>query len=109
LEKSKGKIMIIKTKDNFMWLDITDKLKTQSAIKELWQAFDLYELTDEEHDFQLESVDEVTEALKHSRVCIEIGYHKQDEWFHNADKILKDGYWYAKINDIKFTSSIANV
>ena len=22
-------------------------------------------------------------------------------WFHKADKIKKDGYWYAKISDIK--------
>ncbi len=101
--------MIVKTRDNFMWFDITDKLKTKSAIKELWQAFDLYELTDEGTDHLLESVGEVSKALKHSRVCIGLGYHKQDEWFHSADKILKDGYWYAKINDIKHTSIIVNV
>jgi hypothetical protein len=101
--------MIVKTRDNFMWFDITAKLKTKSAIKELWQAFELYELTDEGTDHLLESIADVTQALKYSRICIGLGFHKQDEWFHNADKILKDGYWYAKINDIKHSSIIANV
>jgi hypothetical protein len=110
---------VIVTDDKFIWLDITDvlsahqKRESKESVYSSWMTHTLYVLYDDGTEETIESVDEIDEAIKLKlRVAIEVGYLPKyngtnkgvfkDTWFHKADKILKNGYWYAKINDIKF-------
>ena len=45
--------------------------------------------------------DGLTRLIKHLEETKEESYQSYQPWFHKADKIKKDGYWYAKISDIK--------
>ncbi len=98
-----------KTKDNFVWLDITDRCnKRVGVIEELWQTQELYAVFDDDSDTLLESVEELEEALRlELRICIEVGYlpeERKESWWHKADKKIINGYFYVKYNDIKFGS-----
>ena len=100
-----------KTKDNFVWLDITDRCnKGEKTIQELWLSQELYAVFDDDSDTLLESVEELEEALRlELRICIEVGYLPEEtkqkpRWWHKADKKIINGYFYVKYNDIKFGS-----
>lgn len=99
--------MIYITEDNFVWLDVSEAMKHGHKMREdYWLAHELYAVFDDGSDHLLESHDEIDEALKlNVRVCIEGGhlpkkYHPRNTW-DGTDKILKDGYWYVKLADIK--------
>tara|TARA_R110000803_G_scaffold56959_3_gene114667 strand:+ start:9845 stop:10147 length:303 start_codon:yes stop_codon:yes gene_type:complete len=72
------------------------------------EAFSLYAIFDDDSESLLESLDEIVEAFDMGvDVGIEIGHIKKPKvgtWFHKAEKILKDGHWYAKITDINNTN-----
>ena len=80
--------------------------ETISALKA--EAFSLYAIFDDDSESLLESLDEIVEAFDMGvDVGIEIGHIKKPKvgtWFHKAEKILKDGHWYAKITDINNTN-----
>jgi hypothetical protein len=98
-----------KTKDNFVWLDITDRCKQgEETINILRQGNELYAVFDDDSKVMLESMVEIKEALRLDlRVCIEVGYlpqERKESWWHKADKKIINGYFYVKYNDIKFGS-----
>jgi len=101
---------VIITDDNFVWMDITPQLRTKiKEVIEVWLNHSIYALHEDGSESLLESHEEVEEALNLGlKIGMEVGYLPKpksvfkDTWFKDADKILKDGYWYAKINDIKF-------
>ena len=100
-----------KTKDNFVWLDITDRCnKGEKIIEEIWISQELYAVFDDDSDTLLESMEEIEEALRLDlRICIEVGYLPEEtkqkpRWWHKADKKIINGYFYVKYNDIKFGS-----
>ena len=101
---------VIITDDNFVWMDITPQLRTKiKEVIEIWLNHSIYALHEDGSESLLESHEEVEEALNLGlKIGMEVGYLPKpksvfkDTWFKDADKILKDGYWYAKINDIKF-------
>ena len=90
------------TKDNFVWLDVTES----DNIEKIFASHEqLYAVYDDDSESLIESMDELVEAISIGvKICIEVGHlpKKKEPWFHSAKKILKDGYWYVKINDIKF-------
>ena len=96
-----------KTKDNFVWLDITDRCN-KGEIDSLMQWNELYAVFDDDSETLLESMEEIEEALRLDlRVCIEVGYLPKEikqKWWHKADKKIINGYFYVKYNDIKFGS-----
>lgn len=99
---------IILSKDNFVWLDVTESMKYGNKKREeLWLAHELYVLHDDDSDSLLESHDEIDEALSLGlRIVIEGGYlpttyTTQPKWWWAAHKILKDGYWYVRWTDVK--------
>jgi len=51
--------------------------------------------TSAEHQGVKSGLDMLISHLEHTQEA-------KPSWFHKADKILKGGYWYAKISDIKF-------
>lgn len=93
--------MIYITKDNFVWLDITES----KNIEDIFASHEnLYAVYDDDSESLIESIDELMEAISIGvKICIEVGHlpKPKTKWFLSADKILKNGYWYAKINDIK--------
>ena len=61
--------MIHITKDNFVWVDVTERIKKSPM---LWVENELYVVYDDDSEALLESVDEVLEAIRlELRVCIE--------------------------------------
>lgn len=91
--------MMYITRDDFVWLDVTSEIKNGEL-----PSKELYAVYDDDSESLLESTEEVNEALEIGvRICIEVGHipKQNNKWFHSADKILKDGYWYVKINDLK--------
>ena len=53
------------TKDNFAWLDVTERMKYGNKKREeVWMAHELYVVHDDDSDSQIESHDEIDEALK---------------------------------------------
>ena len=98
-----------KTKDNFVWLDITDSCKLgDEIIGDLRKVNELYAVFDDDSEALLESMEEIKEALRlNLRICIEVGYlpeERKESWWHKADKKIINGYFYVKYNDIKFGS-----
>ena len=76
-------------------------------MKKMLDQFGMYAIFEnDESESLLESIEEVTECLEQDTpICLELGRiikPKREPWFHKADKILSEGYWYAKISDIKF-------
>lgn len=98
-----------KTKDNFVWLDITDSCKlSDEIINDLMKVNELWAVFDDDSEVMLESMVEIKEALRlNLRICIEVGYlpkERKESWWHKADKKIINGYFYVKYNDIKFGS-----
>ena len=94
------------TKDNFVWLDVTEAMKQgQKTREEYWLAHELYAVYDDGSDSMLESHEEIDEALSLDvKICIEVGHlpveNKQRIIWEDTDKKLIDGYWYVKISDL---------
>ncbi|MGB1269879.1 MAG: hypothetical protein ACPG45_09080 [Flavobacteriaceae bacterium] len=98
------------TKDNFVWLDVTEAMKHGNKMREeYWLAHELYAVYDDNSDSLLESHEEIDEALNLGvKICIEVGhlpaeYRPRTIW-KDTDKELINGYWYVKISDLKFGS-----
>ena len=95
---------IIKFKDGYSWLP----LNYSEAIK-IFKSnsnINMYAIFEDETESLVTSVGEILECLEMKvPVCIELGFTKEKpvkNWFHEADKLLKDGFWYVKISDVKF-------
>ena len=95
------------TKDNFVWLDITNKMKkAHNEIKrwEIWQGNEIYALHDDDSESLIESQEELEEAINLGlKIGIEVG-HLPTPTLQNwstIDKKLIDGFWYAKISELK--------
>ena len=53
------------TKDNFVWLDVTDRMKYgKKKREEVWLAHELFVVHDDDSESIIESHDEIDEALK---------------------------------------------
>ncbi len=97
--------MIHTTTDNFVWLDITHRCKDNTFISLVWSLFDLYAVHSDDSESLLEDMATLQrEREDGSRICIEVGHigRPNQHWFNDADKKLIDGYWYVKVNDIRF-------
>ena len=97
--------MIHTTPDNFVWLDITHRCKDNTFICLVWSLFDLYAVRSDDSESLLEDMATLQrEREDGSRICIEVGHvgRPNQHWFKEADKKLIDGYWYVKVNDIRF-------
>ena len=64
------------TKDNFVWLDVTDRMKYgKKKREEVWLAHELFVVHDDDSESIIESHDEIDEALKLGlRIGIEVGH-----------------------------------
>ena len=99
--------MIHITKDKFVWLDVTDRIKKSPM---LWVENELYAVHDDDSESLLESVEEVIEAINLGlRICMEGGYLPskyipQKNWWGKAKKVVKDGYVFVRWNDVKLNS-----
>tara|TARA_R110000803_G_scaffold106449_1_gene174520 strand:+ start:256 stop:561 length:306 start_codon:yes stop_codon:yes gene_type:complete len=95
---------VIKFKDGFSWLQLTPRQALKLYATNQFGMYAIFE--QDESESLLESIEEVTECLEQGTpICLELGRiikPKRESWFHKADKILSEGYWYAKISDIKF-------
>ena len=99
----------IVTKDNFIWMDVTDKMRHGNKAREaFWHYNELYAIHDDDSESLLESHEEIDEAIKLGlRIGIEVGYmprKQKRKWFYSAEKELIDGYWYVKVADIDFNN-----
>ncbi len=96
------------TKDNFVWLDVTEAMKHgHKKREEYWLAHELFAVYDDGSDSMIESHEEIDEALNLGvRICIEVGHlpaeHRPRTIWKDTDKELINGYWYVKISDLKF-------
>jgi hypothetical protein len=66
----------------------------------------LYELCEDESDHLIEDVDTIPKLMNDgSRICIEVGHlptkYKPKKLWKGTDKIIKNGFWYVKMSDIK--------
>ena len=53
------------TKDNFIWMDVTDKMRHGNKAREaLWHYNELYAIHDDDSESLLESHEEIDEAIK---------------------------------------------
>ena len=95
---------LIKTKDNFIWLDVTDKCITQDAIDNLLIVHTLFVVYDDGTESMLYTHQEVTNMINEGHIIgVEVGHLPPREWWYKyAEKKLIRGYWYVKIDDIKF-------
>lgn len=67
---------VIVTKDNFVWLDVTEQMKYgHKKREELWLAHELYVLQDDDSESLVKSHDEIDDALHFGlRIVIEGGF-----------------------------------
>jgi hypothetical protein len=93
---------MIKIKHN-IWLDVTKQCQLgQVSIQEIMNNFTLFILYDDNTYQEVEFVDEVVEAISLDlKIIIYVGKQKKQNWFHQAKKILNNGYWYVRIADLK--------
>ena len=86
-----------------VWLNVTRQCqKGETFIQEIMNNFTLFILHDDNTYQQVEFVDEVVEAIALDlKIIIYVGNEKKQSWFHQAKKILKNGYWYVRIADLK--------
>jgi len=100
--------MIHITKDNFVWLDVTEAMKHGNKVREeYWLAHELYAVYDDDSDALIKSHEEIDEALNFDvKICIEVGHlppsYRPRKLWDGVEKKLIDGYWYAKISDQAF-------
>lgn len=101
------------TKDNFVWLDVTDRMKYAKGNEqdEIWVGNDLYAIHEDDSESLLESHDEIDEALKLGlKIGIEVGYLPKKKpialqnW-EEVDKKIINGHWWVKYGDQKFGES----
>ena len=71
---------VIVTKDNFVWLDVTEQMRYgQKKREELWLAHELYVLQDDDSESLLKSHDEIDDALFNGNpIVIEGGFLPSD-------------------------------
>ena len=86
-----------------IWLNVTRQCqKGETFIQEIMNNFTLFILHDDNTYEQVEFVEEVVEAIALDlKIIIYVGNEKKQSWFHQAKKILKNGYWYVRIADLK--------
>lgn len=86
-----------------IWLNVTRQCQQgETFIQEIMNNFTLFILHDDNTYQQVEFVDEVVEAIALDlKIIIYVGNEKKQSWFHQAKKILKNGYWYVRIADLK--------
>ena len=86
-----------------VWLNVTRQCQRgETFIQEIMNNFTLFILHDDNTYQQVEFVDEVVEAIALDlKIIIYVGNEKKQSWFHQAKKILKNGYWYVRIADLK--------
>lgn len=93
--------MIHTTPDNFVWLNVNDRARN------IWNSglFELYDVDfSRNSEALIENSEDLNSAIERGCVCIEVGHvgRPNQHWFKEADKKLIDGYWYAKVSDIRF-------
>ena len=97
------------TKDNFVWLDVTDRMKYgKKKREEVWLAHELFIVHDDDSESIIESHDEIDEALKLGlRIGIEVGHlpKPQIQNWQEVDKRIIDGHWWVKFGSQKFGQS----
>ena len=97
------------TKDNFVWLDVTDRMKYgKKKREEVWLAHELFVVHDDDSESIIESHDEIDEALKLGlRIGIEVGHlpKPQIQNWQEVDKRIIDGHWWVKFGSQKFGQS----
>lgn len=86
-----------------VWLNVTRQCQRgETFIQEIMNNFTLFILHDDNTYEQVEFVEEVVEAIALDlKIIIYVGNEKKQSWFHQAKKILKNGYWYVRIADLK--------
>lgn len=98
------------TKDNFVWLDVTDRMKYAKGNErdEIWVGNDLYVIHEDDSESLLESHDEIDEALKLGlKIGIEVGFLPKKKptsllnW-EEVDKKIINGHWWVKYGSQKF-------
>tara|TARA_R100000742_G_C4279058_1_gene102783 strand:- start:3897 stop:4211 length:315 start_codon:yes stop_codon:yes gene_type:complete len=98
------------TKDNFVWLDVTDRMKYAQGNErdEIWVGNDLYVIHEDDSESLLESHDEIDEALKLGlKIGIEVGFLPKKKptsllnW-EEVDKKIINGHWWVKYGSQKF-------
>lgn len=100
------------TKDGFVWLDVTERMKYgKKKREEVWLAHELFVVHDDDSESLIESHDEIDEALKLGlRICIEVGLLPKPKptaiqnW-QEVDKRIINGHWWVKYGDQKFGRS----
>lgn len=72
--------ILITRADNFVWLDVTEKMKMGTKKREeVWLAHELYAVDENDADALLETHEDIDTALQHNeRVCIEVGFIPKD-------------------------------
>jgi hypothetical protein len=71
--------MIYISKDNFVWLDVSEKYETQEEWKALMDLHELFAVDDQDVDHLIESPNQIPDVLRYyGRVCIEVGHWPQD-------------------------------
>ena len=97
------------TKDNFVWLDVTDRMKYgKKKREEVWLAHELFVVHDDDSESIIESHDEIDEALKLGlRIGIEVGHlpKPQIQNWQEVDKRIIDGHWWVKFGSQIFGQS----
>ena len=101
-ESQKEMNNMIKLNDS-IWLDTTKQCQQgQTYIQEIMNNFRLFVLYDDNTYQEVEFVEEVIEAISlNLKVLIYVGKQKKENWFHQAKKILNNGYWYVRVSDLK--------
>ena len=100
------------TKDGFVWLDVTERMKYgKKKREEVWLAHELFVVHDDDSESLIESHDEIDEALKLKlRIGIEVGLLPKPKpmaiqnW-HEVDKRIIDGHWWVKYGSQIFGKS----
>ena len=91
---------LIKFKDGFVFIDVTDIAETIFGAESLY-AVDV----DKETEGLIEGIHELNYWLSKRtlRICIEGGHlpiSKNTEWWENSEKITHEGYVYVRSKDI---------
>ena len=112
------------TKYNFVWLDVTNKIKYQIdevsdwygkrdadfdlEFHRRWSCFELYAIHEDDTKSSIEFIDEIEEAVKLGlRIGIAVGHlpKPQIQNWQEVDKRIIDGHWWVKFGSQKFGQS----
>ena len=103
---------LIKSKEGFVWLDVTDK--AQKILESgAFELFHVWKQGDKTFRLPIENERDLNEALntpfpitEHHAVCIEVEGRKLDfvtlESWESADKIQHNGFIYVRYADLSF-------